>query len=93
MTLDPRLPVIVGAGQVCHREGQSPEPVELLAEATRRAEADAGVTGLLARLDSVRVVNLLSWRYADPGLLVAGLVGATPRHTAYTQLGGQSPQQ
>ena len=93
VTLDPRLPVIVGAGQVCHRNGLSPEPVELLAEAARRAEADAGVAGLLARLDSVRVVNLLSWRYPDPGLLVAGLVGASPRHTAYTQLGGQSPQQ
>ncbi|TME00014.1 MAG: hypothetical protein E6I76_01280 [Chloroflexi bacterium] len=93
MTPDPRLPVIVGAGQVCQREGLSPEPVELLAEAARRAEADAGAAGLLARLDSIRVVNLLSWRYPDPALLVAGLVGATPGHTAYTHLGGQSPQQ
>jgi acetyl-CoA C-acetyltransferase len=93
VSLDPRLPVIVGAGQVCHREGLAPEPVELLAEAARRAETDAGTPGLLARLDSVRVVNLLSWRYPDPGRLVAGLVGAAPRHTAYTRLGGQSPQQ
>lgn len=93
VSLDPRTPVIVGAGQLCHREGHAPEPVELLAEAARRAEADSGVTGLLRRLDSVRVVNLLSWRYADPGRLVAELLGATPRHTAYTHAGGQSPQQ
>jgi acetyl-CoA C-acetyltransferase len=93
MSLDPRTPVIVGAGQLCHREGHAPEPVELLAEAARRAEADSGATGLLRRLDSVRVVNLLSWRYADPGRLVAELLGAAPRHTAYTHVGGQSPQQ
>ncbi|MDB5114030.1 MAG: hypothetical protein JWL78_1100 [Chloroflexi bacterium] len=93
MSLDPRTPVIAGAGQICHREGHAPEPVELLAEAARRAEADSGVTGLLRRLDSVRVVNLLSWRYADPGRLVAELLGAAPRHTAYTHPGGQSPQQ
>ncbi len=93
MSLDPRTPVIVGAGQVCHREGHAPEPVELLAEAARRAEDDCGAAGLLHRLDSVRVVNLLSWRYADPGRLVAELLGATPRHTAYTHIGGQSPQQ
>ena len=93
MTIDPRTPVIVGAGQVCHREGLSPEPVRLLAEAARRAEADSGSAGLLARLDSVRVVQLLSWRYRDPGRLLADLVGASPRHTAISLLGGQSPQQ
>ncbi len=93
MRIDPRTPVIAGAGQVCHRDGLSPEPVRLLAEAALRAEADSGASGLLRRLDSIRVVNLLSWRYPDPARLVADLVGASPRHTAYTPVGGQAPQQ
>ena len=85
--------MIIGAGQLCHRDGLAPEPMQLLAEAARRAEADSGAAGLLRRLDSVRVVNLLSWRYPDPGRLLAELLGASPRHTAYTHVGGQSPQQ
>jgi acetyl-CoA C-acetyltransferase len=93
VSLDPRTPVIVGAGQVCHRDGAAPEPMELLAEAARRAEADSGAGGLLPRLGSIRVVHLFSWRYPDPGRLVAELVGASPRHTAYTTVGGQTPQQ
>jgi acetyl-CoA C-acetyltransferase len=92
MSLDPRTPVIVGAGQVCHRESAAPEPVRLLAEAARLAEADSGAARLLRRLDSVRVVHLLSWHYRDPGRLLAGLLGAAPRHTAYSTIGGHSPQ-
>src|SRR5260370_15536646 len=93
MPLAPRTRVIVGAGQLNHRAGLAPEPTQLLAEAARRAESDSGAPGLLRRLDSVRVVNLLSWRYPDPGRLLAELLGAAARHTAYTHVGGQSPQQ
>jgi acetyl-CoA C-acetyltransferase len=93
MTLDPRTPVIVGAGQVCHRDGAAPEPVRLLAEAARRAEDDSRAPGLLRRVGSIRVVHILSWRYRDPGRLLADLVGAAPRHTAVTTVGGQSPQE
>jgi acetyl-CoA C-acetyltransferase len=92
VSLDPRTPVIVGAGQVCHRDGAAPEPVRLLAEAAHRAEEDSHSPGLLRRLDSIRVVHILSWRYRDPGRLLAELVGAVPRHTAVTTVGGQSPQ-
>src|SRR5260370_38394211 len=80
MPLAPRTRVIVGAGQLNHRDGLAPEPMQLLAEAARRAEADSGAPGLLRRLDSVRVGNLLSWRYPDPGRLLAELLGAAARH-------------
>ena len=82
MSLDPRSPVLVGGGQWSNRvdEGAEPvEPVDLLAEAARRAAADTGAADpskVLASLDSVRVVSLLSWRYLDPGRLVAERVGA-----------------
>lgn len=94
MSLDPRTPVLVGAGQVVQREAPDDalEPVALMAEAARRAAGDAGAPGLLARVQSIQVARLVSWRYADPGALVAGLVGATPAHTAVSPMGGNAPQ-
>jgi acetyl-CoA C-acetyltransferase len=94
--LDPRLPVIIGTGQVNRRvdRGETPlEPVDLIVEALRRAEADAGAgAGLVAGADAVRVVDLLSWRYRDPAALVAERIGATPKETAVSTTGGNSPQ-
>ena len=94
--LPPRLPVLVGAGQVSRRVDQgepSLSPDGLMAEALRRAGQDAGAGArLLAAADSVRIVKTLSWRYRDPGALVGAALGATPRHTAYTTDGGDSPQ-
>ncbi len=96
MALDRRTPVIVGVGQVTQRvdEGEGSEPLELLVKALRQAEADAGAAParLLAAANSIRVVQILSWRYRDPGALIAERVGASPRHTLYTGPGGQWPQ-
>lgn len=89
MSLDPRTPVIVGVGQVNQRdESPDTEPVDLMADAAREA-ADPRV---LAQVDSIRVVNLLSWRYRDPGLLLGRLIGATEFTTRYTGIGGNTPQ-
>ncbi|MGY4709335.1 acetyl-CoA acetyltransferase [Mycolicibacterium sp. CBM1] len=87
--MDPRTPVLVGVGQVNERD-DAPEigPVDLMAAAAREA-ADARV---LAAVDAVRVVNLLSWRYRDPGLLLAERIGATDASTFYTGVGGNTPQ-
>ena len=41
---------------------------------------------------SIRVVNLLTWKYGDPAFLIAQQLGLTPGETAYTTMGGQSPQ-
>lgn len=91
MTLDPRTPVLVGTGQVDERDG-GVEPVDLMVRAARAAAADAGSARLLELVDSVRVVGLLSWRYRDPGALVADRIGASVRHTGYTGNGGSTPQ-
>ena len=89
MSLDPRTPVIVGVGQVNQRdESPDTEPVDLMAAAACEA-ADPRV---LAAVDSIRVVNLLSWRYRDPGLLLGGLIGAPGAATQYTGIGGNTPQ-
>ena len=88
-------PILVGVGQETFR-GQEPEsalePVEMMALAARKAEEDAETKGLLARVDSVRVVNVLSWRYSDAAGLLAEQVGASPREKLYTTMGGNTPQ-
>ena len=89
MSLDPRTPVLIGAGQVNQRTVEpDTEPVDLMARAAREA-ADPRV---LAALDSIRVVNLLSWRYRDPGLLLGQRIGAPGAATQYTGIGGNTPQ-
>lgn len=68
------------------------EPVDLLAEAVREAEADAGVPGLAAAADVVAVVQIFSWRYRDPAALVAERIRARPSRTVATDAGGNHPQ-
>lgn len=92
--------MLVGGGQWSNRvdRGDEPvEPVDLLAEAARRAAADTGAADpgkVLAAVESVRVVSMLSWRYRDPGRLVAERIGAgsSLRHTMYSTAGGNTPQ-
>jgi acetyl-CoA C-acetyltransferase len=95
MQLDPRTPVIVGVGQISHRTDQGADPLqptELMAEALRRAEADCGAMGLLAGLDSIRVTRTLSWRYRNPGALVAEHLGVEIAHSEHARGGGNTPQ-
>lgn len=81
--------MLVGYGQVNQRD-ENPEvsPIDLMVDAARNA-ADPRV---LEAVDSVRVVNLLSWRYRDPGLLLAQRLHADNASTRYTGVGGNTPQ-
>lgn len=89
MPLDPRTPVLVGYGQVNqYDENPDSEPVDLM-EAAAREAADARV---LEAVDAIRIVNLLSVRYRDPGLLLAQRIGAPAAVTRYTPVGGNVPQ-
>lgn len=88
-SLDPRTPVLVGYGQVNqHQDDPAVEPVDLMVAAARTA-ADPRV---LEAVDSVRIVNLLSWHYRDPGLLLAQRIRADKAVTRYTGVGGNVPQ-
>lgn len=94
-SLDPRTPVLIGTGQFNNRvdRGEAAlEPVDLMAEALRRAETNAGVAGIVATADSVRVLMLLSWRYRDPGALVADRLGIDEPESVYTVMGGNYVQ-
>ena len=96
MPLDPRTPVLVGAGQWSNRVDRGEpavEPVEMMAEALRRAATDSGgADGLLAQADAVRVLSVFSRRYRNAARLVADRIGARPRDEALSPIGGNEPQ-
>jgi acetyl-CoA C-acetyltransferase len=94
VTLDARTPVIVGVGQYLNRaEGldDSLEPVALMERAVLAAADDAQLDGP-PLADSVRVVNVIGWRYRNAPRFLAGRLGQEPRELAYTTSGGNSPQ-
>jgi len=88
-----RIPVIVGVGEALDRPsdlGQALEPLALMAQALREADADAG-GGFLARIASLDVVNQLSWRYADPAGELCARLDIAPARAVYGPVGGESP--
>lgn len=92
--LDPRTPVIVGVGQHVHRphETTSTSPLDLMAQALDAAATDAGLAGIPTKVDSVRVVSMLSYRAGNPAWLLAEQTGMSARELAYTTVGGHTPQ-
>jgi len=89
MPVDPRTPVLIGAGQVNqYDETETPDPVGLMAVAARAA-AESHV---LEAVDSIRIVNMLSWRYRDPGLLLGSQLNTAHFRTSYSGVGGNVPQ-
>lgn len=94
MTLDPRTPVLVGAGQLVQRTenlDEALDPVAMMVEAIRRAAADAGLASVPAA-DAIRVVSLLSWKYGNPARFIADDLGLSPRETGLSAMGGNTPQ-
>src|SRR6476620_12622782 len=88
-----RIPVIVGVGEIVDRPKEITaglEPLDLLEQALKRAEADSG-RKLLGEIGSLDVVNFLSWRYRDPEKLLADRLGIKPAHLYYGPVGGESP--
>jgi acetyl-CoA C-acetyltransferase len=88
-----RIPVIIGVGEIVDRSKeitQGLEPLKLLEEALKRAEADSGAK-LLHQIGSLDVVNFLSWRYRDPEKQLAQRLGIDPAHCYYGPVGGESP--
>src|SRR4051795_6429882 len=90
---DDRIPVILGVGEIADHPTELTaglEPLALLEVAVKRAAEDADAS-LLAEIDSLEVVNFLSWRYRDPEQLLAARLGIKPSHCFYGPVGGESP--
>lgn len=88
-----RTPVIVGVGEAVDRPADpadAREPLALMEAAVRAADADAG-GGFLARIDSVDVINLVSWRYDRVAERLAARLGIAPMRAVYGVVGGETP--
>jgi acetyl-CoA C-acetyltransferase len=88
-----RIPVIIGCGEIVDRPAEladAREPLTLMADAARRAEADSGGF-MLDAVDSLDIVNLASWRYSDLAGSVAAVLGLSPARAVYNEVGGESP--
>jgi acetyl-CoA C-acetyltransferase len=88
-----RIPVIVGIGEITDRPAELTsglEPLALLVEALKRAEADSGAK-LIGEIGSLDIVNFLSWRYQDPAKQLSDRLAITPAHAYYGPVGGESP--
>lgn len=88
-----RVPVIVGVGEIADHPAdvaRGLEPLALLEQAVHRAGADSSPS-FVREIDSLDVVNFLSWRYHDPEQLLAMRLGVVPRHCFYGPVGGESP--
>ncbi len=88
--------MVVGVGEISQRPGADPvlDPLDLMAEAARRAEADSGARRpLLPAVETVAVANILSWRHPDPGAALAEHL-RLPRvgTTLLSTISGTSPQ-
>ncbi len=92
--MDEQLPIIIGVGQTVQRPGteRPREPLALMAEAARLAEHDAGAGDLLHELDSLRVINVLSWPSKIPAHDLSNALAVAPRERIYTAVGGNTPQ-
>src|SRR5262245_6747264 len=93
---DDTTPILVGGGQRTQRDAEPAEaldPLGLMADAARAAAEDARADApFFARVDTVGVVNILSWDYGNAPRLLAERLGAQPRRELYSTIGGNSPQ-
>jgi acetyl-CoA C-acetyltransferase len=90
---DDRIPVIVGIGEISDHPANIAdglEPLALLEAALGRAEQDSGAS-LLRDIDSLDIVNFLSWRYQDPAAQLSARLNIKPKHAWYGPVGGESP--
>jgi acetyl-CoA C-acetyltransferase len=88
-TASPQTPVIVGIGfEQDHNEdpSQSPEALELMLAATRRAASDAGSDEILKEIESISVPQGL-WQYRNPGRLIGESLGCPGAKSVISDLG------
>ena len=87
--------VVSGWGQVTQRKEQTAglrDPLGLMVEAARLAGDRAGSRDLLRGLDGVMVVQVMSASLDGAAMQLAGRLGANPRFTRVSEIGGSSPQ-
>ena len=92
-SVDPRTPVLVGAGQFIQKPDnpvEAIEPLAMMREALEAAADDAGARALLDRATHTWVVKG-AWPYTDPGRLLRNEFGNNSK-TGLSTDGGNTPQ-
>ncbi|OUW33722.1 MAG: hypothetical protein CBD32_02115 [Actinobacteria bacterium TMED172] len=92
-SVDPRTPVLVGAGQFIQKPDnpvEAIEPLAMMREALEAAADDAGARTLLDRATHTWVVKG-AWPYTDPGGLLRNEFGNNSK-TGLSTDGGNTPQ-
>ena len=95
---DPRTPCLIGVGQRTWHpdevgEQGAPEPLDMWEDVARRAADDSGVgAAALEGLDAIDLVYCQTWQYDDPPGRLAARLGADPRRSYYSGIGGTTPQ-
>ncbi|MYL99736.1 acetyl-CoA acetyltransferase [Novosphingobium sp. FGD1] len=85
--------VIVGIGEIKDRPADPSlglDPLDLMAAAARKAEADSGAS-LLPDIDAIEVIHQITWRYEDTARRLCERLKLRPRRAAYHPGGGESP--
>ncbi|MFT3754474.1 MAG: enoyl-CoA hydratase-related protein [Pseudoxanthomonas sp.] len=86
-----RIPVIIGIGELTDKQSTPDlEPVELLLRATQQADTDAG-GGWARRIDSLRIVRVMSWDYRDLPALLAKKLRLKQYEGIHGPVGGETP--
>lgn len=89
---DPNLPVLVGAAEVANKDPERiVHPVDLLAEATLRAFADAGAD-VAASIGAVHSAPLSVFSTDDGGAMVAEKLGLPPGERVQGRYSGAAAQ-
>ncbi|TCK21991.1 hypothetical protein [Pseudonocardia endophytica] len=88
--------VVVGVGQLRNNREKDPararEPLELIRSAVGRAAEDAGIgADALSGVDTVGLVQVVSWSYDDLSGSVASAIGASGARTVESGAGGHQP--
>ncbi|MGD1976278.1 MAG: acetyl-CoA acetyltransferase [Gammaproteobacteria bacterium] len=88
-------PILVGVSQMTIRPDEPTRPksaVDFMADCARLAVEDAGVSGLLEKVDALHVVNIFSRPTPNPPAELSEALGIRPGLMEYTAIGGNSPQ-
>lgn len=86
------IPVIAGIGEIVDRSRdpvKTPEPLDLMVQAARVADADAG--GLLKGVSRTTVIHQQTWRYENTARQFCERCGLPNSEAHYGPYGGESP--
>ena len=87
--------VVAGWGQVTQQkllENPAKDPMGLMVQASKEAALELTDPNALTRVDGIMVIKSLSAHYPAPAAELASLLGASPKFTHLSKIGGNSPQ-